>query len=227
MAYLTEQTGTDKSATPRPVGRPRRLTLTQVLDAAIEMGLDSIRMAALAKRLNVSAAVLYTYVSGRDELVRLAARRASGVAVFPEDRGQSWREYAVQYAEAHFKIVEDGQLISTLMHGHMSAASKLDSAEQWVQVMLRHGFSKGGAIDLLRGVDVIVLGGALLATYARAVAGSEAGYHDLLLRTLQQRASDDLPLLYDDAEKFASSAATGWRTALASLLDGNAIFTED
>lgn len=208
------------STTSRGVGRPRRLTLTQVLDAAIEMGVDNIRMAALAKRLKVSAAVLYTYVSGRDELVRLAAQRASGAVIFPEDQGQSWREYAMQYAEAHFKIVEDGQLISTLMHGNMSPASKLDSAEQWVQVMLRHGFSIDGAIDLLRGIDVIVLGGALLSTYARAVAGSEAGYHGLLLKTLQQRSPDDLLVLYNNAEKFATSAATGWRTALTSLLDG-------
>lgn len=220
MSDLPAPIETSGPATPRPVGRPRRLTLSQVLDTAIKMGLDGLRMAALAQRLGVSPAVLYTYVNGRSELVQLAAQRASGIAAFPEDQGQPWRDYVTQYAEAHFKLVEDGQLVSTLMHGDMSPASKLDSAEQWVQVMGRHGFSTVDAIDLLREVDVIVLGGALLSAYARAVAGSAVGYHDLLLETLQQRSPDDLPNLSAYGEKFAESAATGWRSALASLLDG-------
>lgn len=32
---------------PRAVGRPRRLTLSQILDTAIEMGLDGLRIADL------------------------------------------------------------------------------------------------------------------------------------------------------------------------------------
>lgn len=220
MADLPVPTETSAPLAPRSVGRPRRLTLPQILDAAIEMGLDGLRVAALAKRLNVSPAVLYTYVSGRTELVRLAAQRASGIAAFPEDHGQTWREYVTQYAEAHFRLVEDGQLVSTLMHGDMSPASKLDSAEQWVQIMGRHGFPVSEALDLLRSVDVIVLGGALLSTYARAVAGSEQGYDDLLRATLGQRSPDDLPILSANIDKYAASAAPAWRNTLASLLDG-------
>ena len=219
MANRTAQLASPTPPTPRSVGRPRRLTLSQILDAAIAMGLDGLRIAALAKHLGVSPAVLYTYVSGRSELVRLAAQRASGKAAFPEDCGQGWREYAMQYAEAHFRLVEDGQLVSTLLHGQMSPGAKLDSAEQWVQVMARYGFAVNAAIDLLRSIDVIVLGGALLSTYARAVAETEAGYRGLVRATLAQRSPDDLPLLSSHAEAFANSAATGWRTALAMLLD--------
>lgn len=216
-----QSTPTRTGARPaeRGVGRPRRLTLSQILDAAIEMGLDGLRVAALAKRLNVSPAVLYTYVSGRTELVRLAAQRASGIAAFPDDHGQSWQDYVTQYAEAHFKLVQDGQLVSTLMHGDMSPASKLDSAEQWVQIMGRHGFSVSEALSLLRSVDVIVLGGALLATYARAVAGTEQSYEELLRATVRQRSADDLPNLSENIETYVASASPAWRNALTSLLN--------
>lgn len=214
------------SSPSRSVGRPRRLSLSQVLDAAIEIGLDGLTMAALAKHLNVSAAVLYTYVSGRTELVRLAAQRASGVAAFPEDTGQSWREYATQYAEAHFKLVEEGQLVSTLFKGELSPSSKLDSAEQWVQFMQRHGFTVRAALDLLRAIDVIVLGGALLAAYAKAVAGDAAHYPDLLRETLAHRRPDDLPILSHHAEEFAASAAPAWRNALTLFLNGVVAGTE-
>ena len=204
---------------PRSVGRPRRLTLTQILDAAIAMGLDGLRIAALAKRLDVAPAVLYTYVSGRVELIRLAAQRASGVAAFPEDNGQSWRDYVTQYAEAHFRLVEDGQLISTLMHGKLSPASKLDSAEQWTQILCRHGFSVDEAFEMLRSVDVIVLGGAVQEAYARAIAGDEVAYRNLLRDALALRSHADLPILSGNSDKFVESATSAWRSALSSLID--------
>lgn len=204
----------------RAVGRPRRLTLTQLLDAAIEMGLDGLRMATLAKHLGVSPAVLYTYVSGRTELVRLAAQRASGAAAFPEDTGQSWRDFVIQYAEAHYRLVEEGQLISTLLNGDLAPATKLDSAEQWLQVMLNRGFTLAAALDLLRSVDVIVLGGALSSAYAQAVAGGEAEYRELVQTSVAQRCAHDLPILSEHAEPFASSDISSWRTALTLLLDG-------
>ena len=177
-------------------------------------------MATLAKHLGVSPAVLYTYVSGRTELVRLAAQRASGAAAFPEDTGQSWRDFAIQYAEAHYKLVEEGQLISTLLKGDLAPATKVDSVEQWLQVMLDRGFTLTAALDLLRAVDVIVLGGALSSAYAKAVAGGEAEYRELVQASVTQRCADDLPILSGHAEPFANSDISSWRTALTLLLDG-------
>ena len=216
-ASRTSTAGSCPAATRR-VGRPRRLTLSQILDAAIEMGLSDLKMSALAERLNVRVAVLYTYVSGRAELVCLAAQRASGAAAFPEDTGQSWRDYAIQYAEAHYQLVEKGQLISVLLDGDLSLSTKVDSAEQWLQVMLRHGFTASAALDLLRAIDVIVLGGAVLAAYAQAIAGDEATYRDQVRASVVRRSSGDLPNLFPNADRFADSAVSGWRNALLSLL---------
>lgn len=206
--------------TTRSVGRPRRLTLSQILDAAIEMGLSGLKMSALAERLNVRVAVLYTYISGRAELVRLAAQRASGTAAFPEDEGQSWQDYAIQYAEAQYDLVVKGQLISILLNGDLSPAVKVDSVEQWLQVMLRRGFTASAALDLLRAIDVIVLGGAVLAAYMQAIAGDEERHRDLVRVSVARRSPDDIPNLSQHADLFAASAAPAWRSALALLLKG-------
>ena len=217
---LKRATTAPAGAATRSVGRPRRLTLSQILDAAIALGLSDLKMSALADRLNVRVAVLYTYTSGRAELVRLAAQRASGTAAFPEDTGQSWRDYALQYAEAHYKLVVEGQLVSILLNGDLSPSAKVDSAEQWLQGMLRRGFSASAALDLLRAIDVIVLGGAVLAAYAQAIAGDEARHRDLVRASVDRRSAEDLPNLSRHAELFAASAAPAWRNALALLLNG-------
>ena len=75
--------------TGRRAGRPRRLTLDQILDAGLAIGLDNnLTMAAVAERLGVSATVLYGYVSGREELIRFASARAAMDHDFPNDEGQ-------------------------------------------------------------------------------------------------------------------------------------------
>ncbi len=208
------------SPVPRAVGRPRRLTLAQILDAAIDMGLDGLRIAALADRLGVRPAVLYTYVTGRKELVRLAAQRASGAAAFPEDNGQPWQEYATQYAEALHKLVEEGQLVSTLVSGNLGPAVEIDSSEQWLQAMLARGFDLPDALDLLRSIDLVVLGGAFLSSYARAVAGGEAEYRDAVRASIRQRSAEDVPVIAAHPDRYADTALPQWRTTLALVLAG-------
>ena len=57
----------------RTVGRPRRLSTEQVLQAGLDIGLERLTMSAVARHLGVRITVLYGYVSNRDELVRLAS----------------------------------------------------------------------------------------------------------------------------------------------------------
>lgn len=65
---------------PASRGPKQRLTLDQVLGAAMEIaaedGTDKLTMRALASRLGVGAMTIYTYVPGRDELFELMIDRA-------------------------------------------------------------------------------------------------------------------------------------------------------
>jgi hypothetical protein len=49
----------DRDSPPLRAGRPRLLTLDQVVDGALEVGLDRFNMAMLAEHLGVGVATLY------------------------------------------------------------------------------------------------------------------------------------------------------------------------
>jgi AcrR family transcriptional regulator len=200
------------------------LTQAQILDAAIATGLDDLTMKAVAERLGVQVAVLYSYVSGREELVRLAAQRASGGAHFPDDRGQDWRAFAREYAEATFGLLDgDAQLIPIILAGNLSPSVKTDSAEQWVAAMLKRGIDVTTALEMLRALDVIAMGAALLATHARAVARDGRGYCAHVGEAVDSREAADLPILKANSDLYAATAAPErWQVALDMVIDGMA-----
>ncbi|MCP1471669.1 AcrR family transcriptional regulator [Sphingobium sp. OAS761] len=207
------------TGSPRRAGRPRRLTTNQVIEAAIALGLDDLTMAALAKSLGVRVAVLYNYVKNREELISLAARHAMADQRFPIDEGQDWRAYARAYARAAYGLFRsDAQLLPLLIAGKISPAAKLDSAEGWLAVMTSRGFCADRALRLLRAVDAIIMGSALLASHARAHA---ADYPRTVRGTILARPRSDLPLLSTHAEMLAATAdPDNWETSLDMLLDG-------
>jgi len=92
--------GTSPSdTTARRRGRPARIGRDDIVDAALAVGLDALSIQAVADRLGVSAAALYSHVAGRDEIVQLAhdRLRARLAAVAPDqDRWDGWlRAFAV------------------------------------------------------------------------------------------------------------------------------------
>jgi AcrR family transcriptional regulator len=73
----------------RPVGRPARLSLDAILDAAEELGFTTFTTARLARHLGVSEGALYRHVGGTAQIValacsRLLARLETAVPVEPD-----------------------------------------------------------------------------------------------------------------------------------------------
>ncbi|QGP81105.1 TetR/AcrR family transcriptional regulator C-terminal domain-containing protein [Sphingobium sp. CAP-1] len=208
------------SAPPaRRVGRPRRLTTRQVIEAAIAIGLDNVTMAALAQRLGVRVAVLYNYVKGRDELIDLAARHALTSQPFPDDHGQDWRSYATGYARAAYDLFRsDAQLLPLLMNGKLSPATKVDSVEAWLEAMTVRGFPPTEALALLKAIDAIVMGSAVQAAHARAHAPD---YPGTVRAAVTSRPKGDLTRLSAHLDSFVALAEPdAWEGSLHLLLDG-------
>jgi AcrR family transcriptional regulator len=76
-----------KSDTVRPLGRPRMLTLEMIIVVAVDVGLEHFSMSAVATRLGVGVATLYSYVESRDALKALVASRNLSIQNLMEDRG--------------------------------------------------------------------------------------------------------------------------------------------
>lgn len=210
-----------KSHAVRSVGRPRRLTLDQVLDAALELGLDDLTMAAVANRLGVGVAVLYSYVKNRDELLRFSAIRAANRHGFPEDKGQHWAEYIADYARALYELLTThSQSIINFMEGGLGPEAQLDSAEAWAVAMTKRGFTPEESLKLLGIVGQLVLGCAATAIHARSLSISGTSYAEAALRAVGNRPEEELPLLRQHIGTFANASEYGkWEDSLRLLLE--------
>ena len=207
------------AAPAKRAGRPRRLTTSQLVEAAIALGLEDLTMSALAERLGVRVAVLYNYVKGREELIGLAARHAISTQPFPEDVGQSWRDYALAYARAAYDLFRsDAQLLPLMINGKLSPAIKIDSVESWLETMTKHGFAAAEALSILKAIDTLVMGSAVLASHARSYA---ADYPASVRDTVNSRPPAELPLLVANLDSFAAIVdPENWERSLQMLLDG-------
>ncbi len=215
-----EEPAVTQSPPARRAGRPRRLTLDQILDAGLAIGLDNnLTMAAVAERLGVSATVLYGYVSGREELIRFASARAAQDHDFPNDEGQYWAVYAAQHARALFDLmVGPGGLVNQYLSGNMGPEGDLDRTETWLAALAQRGFQPEEGLALLDQLGIIVLGGASVRLNVLALKANGVSYDLVARRALDVRAKDEYPLLRGQIDAFINRDHV-WRVTLMNYLE--------
>lgn len=211
----------DASDAPKR-GRPRRLELDQVIEAALAVGLQRLTMAAVAKHLGVAKAVLYGYVGSREELVRLASTHASRHHRFPEDTGQSWSVWILEYARALFEVMTiDGNLFEAWLSGGQSPLVEVDAVETWLQAMTIRGFSGEEALHLRRSVSHLVIGAAASMKRDRALRAAGRSRLISIKKAVLVRPSDQNPLLREFLDKYAADfVEESWEFDLFVLLQG-------
>jgi AcrR family transcriptional regulator len=211
-------------APARKSGRPPKLVLEQVLDAAIEIGLEEVTIAALAEQLGTGIAAIYRLVESRDHLLRLGAERlAKGLSV-PKDRGQSWAAYLVDYGEWLFNVLVTGpNLLTRYLEGALDSAFTVPGTELVLAVLCKRGLAPVEALRALEGVTLIVGGAASKAIHQRA-ARARGMSHDKETRRVIKRSAEQLPLMSQLIDEYADEAKqTDWRTPLLTYLRGIAM----
>lgn len=162
------------STAARKPGRPKILTTEQVVDAAIQVGLDGLTMASLAKHLGVSSGVLYGYVKNRDELIKLATSRVGDDFGYPNDNGQHWTVYVAENAVAWFKFFTGpGDFLKRYLSGRVGPASEIDRTSAWFSVMSKRGFETHASLLLQRQIAEVVMGAAVTEVHNRALRDAE------------------------------------------------------
>lgn len=150
------------------VGRPRRTTVEQVIEAACEVGPD---LPKVAEHLGIGLATLYTYVQGRDHLIKLVAGAMTGRCV-TRDRGQGWDDAVREHAEKMYEVyLEWPQLIVQHVHGLVGNPAESEIADALFRLLLARGLTPQDAVMLVAEVMHIVIGGAAVAAgYAQLCA---------------------------------------------------------
>jgi AcrR family transcriptional regulator len=204
---------------PRVVGRPRSLTLDQLLDAAIAMGLQDLNMKELAARLGVGIATLYRYVENRDALIALAAGRQAYRHV-PADTGQPWAEMVRAYAASLFSSIGcNPHLVAGFIEGRLGIAVEIEFVDNFLAALDRRGFSASEAMGLYRAVGQIVLGAAGAAAHFGALAAQETSQKHEIERALGNWEADEVPYLRKSAADYADETAScDWRPVLDAVL---------
>jgi hypothetical protein len=157
----------------RAVGRPRRLTLDAIIDAACTVGIERLEMSSVAERLNTGVATLYGYVRGRGHLLELVAERMASRALV-DHYGGTWQEVLLGHAALCFEMFKSKpELIGNLIGGEKTD-SEVAYAENIIAMLEKRGLSEEQAVDVYVETNQAVIGAAVLLIRRNILANAGA-----------------------------------------------------
>jgi AcrR family transcriptional regulator len=206
------------------VGRPPRINRQMIAEAAHELGLENLTLKAVADHLDVSIAALYHYVSGKDDLLRLAAEYAASRVPLPEDQGQHWAVWLLEWATYNRDVfLARRGLLAQYMEGAISAEVIATRVDAILGPLVRQGFSIAEANAAYELVSQCALGAAVATIREREAADAGvdvvAAYRDVL----GSRGADELPYLRSLMRESRSGVRRPFAEQVATVLTGVAI----
>ena len=167
-----------------------------IAEAAHDLGLDGLTLKAVADHLGVSIAGLYHHVSGKDDLMRLAAEYSATKVPLPKDTGQHWALWLLEWARYNRDafLAQPG-LLAQYLEGAISAESIAGNVDTILGLLVRQGFTiteANAAYDLVTSCAIGTAVGAIREREAGKVGRGALAEH---ARVLAASAPEDLPYL--------------------------------
>jgi len=149
-------------------GRPRLLTHEEILEAAVELGLEGLTMKRLATHLNVGTATLYQYFDSRKALMRAAAVHSLSDVPLPEDTGQHWSRLSRDYVDSiQALLAENPSFIHSYQHTDYGFEVQFQLIEKFLQSMSVRGFTPEKGMELFNIIGMAAFAGAIEITRQR------------------------------------------------------------
>lgn len=149
-------------------GRPRLLTHEEILEGAVELGLEGLTMKRLATHLNVGTATLYQYFDSRKALMRAAAVYSLSDVPLPEDTGQHWSRLARDYVDSiQSLLAENPSFIHSYQHTDYGFEVQFQLIEKFLQSMASRGFAPEKGMELFNVIGMAAFAGAIEITRQR------------------------------------------------------------
>jgi len=173
---------------PMTYGRPRLLTHEEILEGAIDLGLEGLTMKRLATHLNVGTATLYQYFDSRKSLMRAAAVHSLSDIALPEDTGQHWSVLARDYVSSmQALLAENPSFIHSYQHMDYGFEVQFQLIERFLTSMKSRGFSPTDGMRLFNTVGMAAFAGAI-----EIVRQREFEYQDETMDVVARRQFDRL-----------------------------------
>jgi AcrR family transcriptional regulator len=178
------------------VGRPPRIDRAAIAAAAGDMPLEEITLRSVAERLGVSVPSLYHYVSGRADLLHLAAEESAVRMTLPQDHGQHWAVWCYEWADyVRRAFVADPALLGEFLNGAFGPEWMAGHMDTAIGVCARGGLPDRAGLEAFTLVSECALGAAISEVhFARAAADGQP--LEAELRLLAYREAGELPHLH-------------------------------
>ncbi|MEO6627521.1 MAG: TetR/AcrR family transcriptional regulator C-terminal domain-containing protein [Aquihabitans sp.] len=125
----------------RGPGRPPKINLDSIVEAAITLGLDSFSMHGIAELLGVTAPALYSHVSGRGEVLDLVNGAVHQRLRSFTSPATDWRQWLDDFARL-VRAQLGGSASALTTGGHpIGTDDQLELGEQGLELLIADGFS--------------------------------------------------------------------------------------
>jgi AcrR family transcriptional regulator len=145
-----------------------------IAEAGHELGLEGLTLKAVADHLDVSVAALYHHVSGKDDLLRIAADQSTRAIPLPVDRGQHWAQWLLDWANYNRAVfTAQPGLLGQYLEGAIQPELVVHNLEAILAVLVREGFTVPDASAAYELVTSCALGTVVGSKREHAMARGE------------------------------------------------------
>lgn len=211
----------------RPVGRPNLVTREDIVRAGCELGMNKLRISAVAGALGVSTAALYRHIEGRWELERLVGERLLGELHVVDDPQLDAAAFLVSFAVQLREFVAAHPGLASYMlvlfpRGESSARLMSDQ----VAALVRREYSTDAAVTILGAIARLTLS-LVAADEQRHSVNDDAGFlsehqaaHEVLATLGELGPAYERRWILTDAEYFALLISTVVRGIVSTVQPG-------
>jgi len=207
----SDTSATDSAGSGRKrIGRPRRLTTTEVIDQAIsladDLGLGGLSMPALAKHLGVGTMTLYGYVENKEDLLdKVAARLFEDLELSPHER---WQDTMFSFFSGFREAaIAHPTLARLLADGRIAIPAVFDILETLFGEMADDGVPIDEAIRLFYSALTYTIG-FVLWEIPRVHLQPAGAYADQWIDLISHLDQEVYPILTGSAVETATTVAT-------------------
>lgn len=192
-----QQTSKTPSPTESRIGRPRRLSSSEIVEAAIdladELGLAALSMPKLAKRLGVGTMTLYGYIQNKEDLLdKIAEQMFRGLEISGDDE---WRVGVFTFfSDFRAAALTHPTLAQLLATGRVAIPAVFDILEVCFQQMTDDGIDIEEAFRIFYSALTYTIG-FVLWEIPRAHLQPEEAYAEQWAGLLSRLDSDQFPVL--------------------------------
>ena len=208
---------TRKETKETTYGRPRLLSHEEILESAVDLGLEGLTMKRLASHLNVGTATLYQYFDSRKSLMRAAAVYSLSDVPLPIDDGQHWSRLSRDYVYVIQNLLaENPSFIHSYQYTDYGFEVQFQLIEKFLASMSKRQFTSKKGMELFNIIGMVAFAGAIEVTRQREFEYNDETMEDVAKRQFIRLNKKEFPYMAEALNVFTQSPTSKLELLLTS-----------